>query len=252
MSEEANRRTAAAPSGLQRCVFASDLHQFSRRSQQHRFEQLLRDAVTKVDRLVLGGDIFDFKWSTLGSHRATIDAAISWLDELAQLNSSCRIDYVLGNHDFDHDLMEGLKELSSSRPGFEWHPYWLQLGECLFLHGDVADRRMSHEGLQRKRQAWSSHKKPHPLRHDLYEWALHFRLHKVPSLLVHHPRLVARRLVYYLDRHPEIDRNQVRRIYFGHTHVEIDGLEFAGIRFFNGGAPIRNNSFRLVHLDLLG
>lgn len=252
MSESSDSRERASDTPSRRCVFVSDLHHFSRRSEQARFELALRQAVGSCDRLVLGGDIFDFKWSTLGSHRATIDAAITWLEELGQINPDCQIDYVLGNHDFDHELMEGLKGLAQSRPGFAWHPYWLLVSDCLFLHGDVADRRMNHDRLQKKRQAWSSHKRPHPLRHDLYDWALQMRLHKVPGFLVHRPRLVARRLVYYLDRHPEIDRSSVRRVYFGHTHVEIDGLEFDGIRFFNGGAPIRNNSFRLLHLQLPG
>ena len=235
---------------MERCAFASDLHHFSRRSDQERFEAALRETVSTIDRLVLGGDIFDFKWSTLATHHATVAAAIDWLRELAAVNPSCAIDYVLGNHDFDPLLMEGLRELAVERSGFAWHPYLWQVADCLFLHGDVADRRMCHTKLERKRNAWSSHKRPHPLRHDLYDWALRLRLHKVPGWLIHRPRLVARRVLYYLDQHPEIDRARIRRIYFGHTHVEIDGLEMEGVRFFNGGAPIRNNSFRIMRLEL--
>ena len=237
---------------MERCAFASDLHHFSRRSDQERFEQSLREAVASCDRVVLGGDIFDFKWSTLASHQATVQAALDWLEDLSSVNAACTIDYVLGNHDFDHQLMDGLRELAVRRPGFAWHPYLLQVADCLFLHGDVADRRMCHDRLQQKRNRWSVHKKPHPLRHDLYDWALHMRLHKVPGWLLHRPQTVAKRVMYYLEQHPELDHLAIKRVYFGHTHVEIDGLEFQGVRFFNGGAPIRNNPFRILHLELPG
>lgn len=233
-----------------RCVFVSDLHHFARRSQQERFEEQLREAVRRSDRVVLGGDIFDFKWSTLADHRRTVEAAAEWLEALTELNAGCRIDYVLGNHDFDPLLMRRLDELTLRRERFRWHKYVLQVASSLFLHGDVADRRTTHQGLESRRERWSVHRPPHPLRHDLYDLALKFQLHKVPSALVHRPRSVMRRLLYYVDRHPELDRASIRRIYFGHTHVPIDGLRFDGIDFYNPGAPIGGLPFRLIDVRL--
>ena len=232
------------------CTFVSDLHHFSRRSRTSVYERTLREALETSDRVVLGGDIFDFKWSTLPSHRATVDAAIEWLADLVQLYPHCQIDYVLGNHDFDEKLMEHLTELAGTMPRFAWHPYVMQLGESLFLHGDVADRRIDHHRLEQVRHAWKTHRRPHPIRHDLYDWAVKFRLHRVPSMVLHRPVVVAQRLLHYIDRHPELSRESIRRIYFGHTHAAIDGLEWEGIRFYNGGAPMPGLKFKPIRFQL--
>ena len=203
-----------------------------------------------ADVLVLGGDIFDFKWSTLASHDETIQAAGQWIRDLLDTNPNCQVSYVLGNHDFDQELMKQLDQITADRESFSWHPYHMQLGGSLFLHGDVADRSIDHQQLVLKREAWKTHRRPHPLRHNLYDVAMNLRLHRIPAFVVHPHRQVAKRLVYYLDRHPELNRNSISRVYFGHTHVAVDDYRFQGIRFFNGGAPMKGLPFRLVEADI--
>lgn len=232
------------------CLFVSDLHHFSRRAQRRRYEQAVRDAVKHTDVLVLGGDIFDFKWSTLPTHQETVQAAGDWLRTLLEENSDCEVKYVLGNHDHDPLLMAELDRLAGESNRFEWQPYHLRLGNSLFLHGDVADRQTTHDQLVAKRQAWSGHRRPHPLRHHMYDWAVQCHLHRLPPLIVHPHRSVARRMLYYLDRHPHLNRQGIQRVYFGHTHVLVDGFEYRGVRFFNGGAPMNGLPFRLIEADL--
>ena len=130
-----------------RCVFVSDLHHFSRRAEQRRYEEAVRRSMEDADVMVLGGDIFDFKWSTIETHDETIEAAGNWIRDLVDTNPNCQVSYVLGNHDFDPDLMGQLDKISEDTKNFDWHPYHIQYGESLFLHGDVADRTTNHEQL---------------------------------------------------------------------------------------------------------
>jgi len=36
------------------------------------------------------------------------------------------------------------------------------------------------------------------------------------------------------------DVNAIRRVYFGHTHVAINGIDVEGVRFFNPGGALRH------------
>ena len=234
-----------------RCRFVSDLHHFSRRAQRDRYESAVHQAVEETDVLVLGGDIFDFKWSTLTSQQETIREACRWLTDLASLNRHCEVQYVLGNHDFNDPFMEALDDLAEDCPNFHWHRYHLQIGKALFLHGDVADCRMDQDELVSRRQAWKKHGRPPAVYHDFYSVAIHLRLHRLPAFFIHRSRQVAERLVYYIDRNPELNRNSISQVYFGHTHVVMDGYEFEGLKFHNAGAPMKGLKFRMVDAEIL-
>ncbi|MEE3074858.1 MAG: hypothetical protein VX739_04205 [Planctomycetota bacterium] len=62
---------------------------------------------------------------------------------------------------------------------------------------------------------------------------------------------MAERLVYYIDCHPELDRNSISQVYFGHTHVAMEGYEFAGLKFHNGGAPMKGLKFCMIDAEIL-
>ncbi|HTN77248.1 MAG TPA: metallophosphoesterase, partial [Pirellulaceae bacterium] len=79
--------------------FVSDLHLFSRRSQAQRYRDQLHATARDAKVFVLGGDIFDFRWSMLKSVEVTVDAAIIWLEELIAPHPDCQFHFVLGNHD---------------------------------------------------------------------------------------------------------------------------------------------------------
>ena len=63
-------------------VFVSDLHLFSPRSAAQAVPDQLAQVSAADQCIVLGGDIFDFRWSIRGSHELTLSAAIHWLEEL--------------------------------------------------------------------------------------------------------------------------------------------------------------------------
>ena len=80
--------------------FISDLHLFSRRSHAHLHRTDIFDAAARANVFVFGGDIFDFKWSTLGSVETTAAAAADWLRELVTPHGGCEFHFILGNHSY--------------------------------------------------------------------------------------------------------------------------------------------------------
>jgi UDP-2,3-diacylglucosamine hydrolase len=107
-----------------------------------------------VDVLVLNGDIFDFRWSTLDSTETTISAAMQWLSALLELYADMRVVYVLGNHDCLPEFEQRLRSLSQAEPRLEVHPYFAFVGDALFLHGDCANGCVSRAELDRYRERW--------------------------------------------------------------------------------------------------
>ena len=90
----------------QRISFVSDLHLFARRSEAPRYAEAIRTAARRSAVLVLGGDIFDFSWSTLPTVEDTVEAAFHWLQHLAAEHPHCQIHYLLGNHDYCQPFLE--------------------------------------------------------------------------------------------------------------------------------------------------
>ena len=49
--------------------------------------------------IVLGGDIFDFRWSDLGSHDDSLKQAQDWLEHLINHAGQAQVVFLPGNHD---------------------------------------------------------------------------------------------------------------------------------------------------------
>ena len=131
--------------------WVSDLHLFSSRSDGHRHRDSILAAAAESDVFVLGGDIFDFSWTTLPTLEETVERAVAWLTELAAHAPNCRFYYVLGNHDYHQPFIERLREVERTVANFAWQPFFLRLGNSMFLHGDVANRPMTARTLKRSR-----------------------------------------------------------------------------------------------------
>ena len=131
-----------AAKDLQHGYVLSDLHMFAHRSTAADHLSAVREVAGGADFLVLNGDIFDFRWSTLAGADETAHVAVDWLASLVLGVNGCEVFYVLGNHDrfaFFADHLQGLTEQTDN---FHWHASHVRLGRCLFLHGDlVFDRK---------------------------------------------------------------------------------------------------------------
>jgi UDP-2,3-diacylglucosamine pyrophosphatase LpxH len=232
-----------------RTYFVSDLHLFSGRSLAPLHEAALHASAAQARVFVLGGDIFDFRWSTLGPSHVTVPAAIRWLDELVGSHPRCDFHFVLGNHDCNRRFVAALETYCTTRPNLVLHPYYLRLGRSIFLHGDVADRRqMGPQQLQRRRQRWARDEHRGRLRHMLYDWAVQARLHSVFGKVVHTKRRVAMRICRYLSRIGHGPGTGVENVYFGHTHQALSDYRHGGLVFNNGGAPLPGLDFRIVEV----
>ena len=229
--------------------FTSDLHLFASRSQAEEHYPAILDAAKRAEVFVLGGDIFDFRWSTLGSMDASLTAAIDWLDTLVSHAPDCQFHYVLGNHDHHDAFVERLAHWADDMPNLEWDPYYVRLGRSVFLHGDVADRKRHLYRLADIRAKKQHRRSRGPLENRLYDLAVSANVHAVTGQLVNRRRKVARRIAKYLDSIGHGAKDGVRDVYFGHTHRPMSNYRYGGLTFHNGGAPIKGLEFQILETE---
>jgi UDP-2,3-diacylglucosamine pyrophosphatase LpxH len=230
-----------------RTHFVSDLHMFSGRSLAPQHDLAIHEAASKSHTFVLGGDIFDFRWSKLASPAATVKAAMAWLDSLVSKHQSTQFHFVVGNHDFNRGFLKALETYSVGSPNLAVHHYYLRLGKSLFMHGDVVDGpRICPNVLQKRRETWLHDEIVQPWRHKLYDMAVQARLHKIAGHVANPKQRVGSRILGYLDHIEQTASHGVKHVYFGHTHVAMSNYQFGGVSFHNGGAPMPGLTFRIV------
>lgn len=209
-------------------------------------------AIGDAEVVVLNGDTFDFRWSTLPTIRHSVKAALDWLEELARRHDHCRIEVVLGNHDYHIDFMAGLSPLSSRVPNLSWHEYHLQLGEALFLHGDCADYRMSAEQLAENRASWYNDRKQKPRwMGRAYTVVDRVGISAAIPRVLSPPAKAVGRIIHYLDNAAPGLMNDVGHVYFGHTHLPFIDYAYGGKYFHNTGAAVgHTNTFNMLNFKL--
>ena len=232
---------------VKKCYFVSDLHLFARRSQAERHLERLEQAASQANRFVLGGDIFDFRWAAASSALA-VQEAIGWLEKLLRNYPNCQFHFVVGNHDHHWGFLCRLDGLAEKYSNFHWHPYYLRLGEHIFLHGDAAERRMTPERLAAYRIRWHYRPRRGRLMNRLYDLFVASRLPRALGPLVYPKRRVARRILAYLRRIGHGPEQGVRHVYFGHIHRGFSDYRYRGLVFHNSGAPLRGHRFRLLEI----
>ncbi|MBN1910592.1 MAG: metallophosphoesterase [Pirellulales bacterium] len=229
--------------------FVSDLHLFSSRSQEHRYQEAIRGVAAGADRLVLGGDIFDFRWSTMASPEEAVVRAAHWLRELAVECPACHFHFVLGNHDYHQPFLDRLDHLQERLANLTWYPFFARLGTAVFLHGDVVDRRMTARKLLNRRAAWLHKQRRGQMANRLYDLAISGNLHRPVVHWARRKKTVARRILKYLEEIGQGPASGLRNVYFGHTHLAMADYLYQGIRFHNGGAPIKGLRFRIIEAE---
>ncbi len=228
---------------MPRGVVISDLHLFAKRSRGSRRFDELRSGLRDVDLVVLNGDTFDFRWSTLESHAATESAALEWLGAVVRDHPSCDVHFVLGNHDCLHSFRDRLAGLAESLARLHVHERCVRLGTSLFLHGDCTHRRMDASGLADYRRSWEHDRQRSSLGAAMYELSDRLGLTDLVHRM-HFPReRTVRRIAHYLDHVLPDWRESIRDCYFGHTHLSFADYIHEGVAFHNTGSGIRNMSF---------
>jgi UDP-2,3-diacylglucosamine hydrolase len=236
---------------MHECYFVSDLHLMASRSAARRHLGAIERAARRAKTFVLGGDIFDFRWARTSNTTQAVDQAIGWLEELLADCPACDFHFVLGNHDYHQPFIDRLDKLQRRVGNLSWHRYYVRLGTSIFLHGDVADRKMSAQKLAAARSRWLHHKRRGRVLSRLYDLVVLARLHKPLPRLVYPKRTVARRILAYLDDIGQGPASGVRNVYFGHIHRNLTGYRYGGVMFYNGGAPIKGLKFRIVEANIV-
>lgn len=226
-----------------RGVAVSDLHLFAHRSAGAEYFEALRPQLKSADFLVLNGDIFDFRWSTLPSLDVTVERAVAWLQDLRDAYPKCAIHYVLGNHDCPSFFRERLDSLARAPTRFQWHEYGVRIGTALFVHGDCTHRRMNPDGLRRFREEWDNDRRHGGWRTKAYVAVDRLGVTRFAHRHWFPRRTTVERAMHYLDHASPRWRANTRNFYFGHTHQPFSNHRHGDIHFHNTGSAIRGMGF---------
>lgn len=232
-----------------RICFFSDLHLFSRRSTAGYHLPRILDAASEADLVVLGGDLFDFRWSVYRDREHTIQLAMHWLNNLMESVGEARICYLTGNHDNEPEFVTQLTELESEREQFWLACDCLVVGDTALLHGDCIDVSGDADRLVEYRQRWGEKRRRGEIASRIYDMAVRARLHRVAAAAAHNQTFVASKILRYLECCGITPDRGLRRVVFGHTHRCTPGFDFGGVHFINGGATIHGVPFHPVVLS---
>ncbi len=221
--------------------FVSDLHLFSRRSLAPRHEAAMHAAAARAHTFVLGGDIFDFRWSHFHSPEETARQAVRWLDDLVASHPRCDFHFVQGNHDCNRPVRLGPGDAIAPRGricrSIRTICGWAKTCFCTATPPII--RRCVQPRLHQRREHWS---RDESARRDASQAVRPGRHGPAASAgRQGGPSAAARRASN--SRLPRPHRPQAREqgvehVYFGHTHDALENYRHGGVTFHNPGAPI--------------
>lgn len=235
---------------MSRGCFLSDLHLLSPRSDWDRRQVHWERDLSQADLIVFGGDIFDFRWSHHADHEATLHAVELRLWDWIERFPAGRMVYLLGNHDSHPDIEEVLEKTSAGCDRFSWQREVYAEADCVFCHGDMLDAGGCGPELRTYRSTFHHELPPSPWAHRAYDLIVAARIHRAVPALRHRPLASCQRLATYLWLGYGETMTTAKRVFFGHTHVPIAGLQVEGLEFFNPGASLRHLPFAPVMFEL--
>ena len=202
-------------SDSQNSVFISDLYLFSPKSVADPDPFWIARRYSDKERLLLGGGIFDFRWSRCGSTAATRSTSEQWLRRLFDRWSGS-IAYLPGNHDSHPEFVRLPDRFQEQISELTWEFYFARFGDVICLHGDVCDAGSSDE-LTSYRARFHSHRPNSAIAHAAYDLAVAMRIHRMIPFLRHQFTDVCH---FLADKVQRMAANSagVRTVIFGHTH----------------------------------
>lgn len=223
----------------------SDLHLFSHHSRPSRYLRRIEEVAENADVFVLNGDIFDFKWSEHGVFSRSVIAAVHFLEELLDHAPHCRFKVILGNHDAVPPYMQALRELTEKHANLDWHEFACRLGDRIFLHGDVIHAGCTKAAVRRFRSKLQQPANGHRLQRFAHS-AVHRSYFPRVALRMVPRRMLASRILAYLEHENWLNGRPVRHIYFGHTHNAFEDFRYRGYLFHNCGSATHGARLRVV------
>ncbi len=220
----------------------SDLHLLTNRSSAGRRMPGLHHAASEAGLFVLNGDIFDFQWSIYPNLGQSLWFVENWIGDLVGRHPQCQFVFILGNHDSLPAYAELLEEMAARHPNLAWDPFYLKVGEKIFLHGDVHNSPTA-ETLAAYRARW--HGPPRkPWAHMAYYVFTCLRGPRLIHELAPRHRPAAD-VITYLRAELGPRFNEVQDVYYGHTHKPHSNFIRQGLRFHNTGATLHGVRSRI-------
>ncbi len=202
----------------------------------------LHHAASEAGLFVLNGDIFDFQWSFYPDLKRSLQYVEDWIDDLVEQYPRCQFVFITGNHDSLPAYEELLEDLSGRYANLAWDPFYLKVGEKVFLHGDV-HHSPTPETLAAYRSRW--HGPPHkPWTHTVYYVFAWLRIPRLIHELTPADRPVAD-VITYLKAELGPHFGDVQDVYYGHTHKPQSNFLQQGLRFHNTGATLHGVRSRI-------
>lgn len=202
----------------------------------------LHHAASEAGLFVLNGDIFDFQWSFYPDLKRSLQYVEDWIDDLVEQYPRCQFVFITGNHDSLPAYEELLEDLSGRYANLAWDPFYLKVGEKVFLHDDV-HHSPTPETLAAYRSRW--HGPPHkPWTHTVYYVFAWLRIPRLIHELTPADRPVAD-VITYLKAELGPHFGDVQDVYYGHTHKPQSNFLQQGLRFHNTGATLHGVRSRI-------
>ncbi|NDV63464.1 hypothetical protein G0Q06_13445 [Puniceicoccales bacterium CK1056] len=227
----------------------SDLHIFSHHSRSKQYLRHIEETAGKAKVFVLNGDIFDFKWSEHGVFSRSVTAATRFIKELIEQAPDCQFFITLGNHDAVPPYMDALDELAQSHHNLTWHEFAVRVADRVFLHGDVIHAGCTNDALRTFRSKLQRPANGHALQRMAHSAIHRSRVSSVALRMVP-KRLLASRILAYLDHEDWLNNGSIRHVYFGHTHNHFEDFQHQGFTFHNCGAATHGARLRVVRFPL--
>jgi UDP-2,3-diacylglucosamine hydrolase len=205
-------------------------------------------AVGRYKTVVLNGDIFDFKRSTLPSATETTAQAIRWLQDLCARFPDTSFYYLLGNHDSHREFVEAVSASASNQPNLTIIHDSILIGSALFLHGDVIDLPEGSHDLIALRRKYAD-ARPNISSKAFATLVTFTRLNFVEHLR-HRKKTLARKIVGYLRAAQPAQLAEAKDIFFGHTHVPFRRFTYDGLTFHNTGSLVRGLPWMPMEFDI--
>jgi UDP-2,3-diacylglucosamine pyrophosphatase LpxH len=227
----------------------SDLHLFSHHSRPERYFGRINETASSAKIFILNGDIFDFKWSEHGVFSRSVTAAKQFLEHLLNSHPDCHFVVLLGNHDAVPLYMDALDELDESFENIEWHEFAYVMHDRVFLHGDVIHAGCTNHALRRFRGKLLRPASGHALQRMAHS-AVHRSHVSWVAFKMLPKRILASRILTYLDHENWLSNNSISHVHFGHTHSAFEDFRYRGYIFHNSGSATHGSRLRVVNFPL--
>jgi UDP-2,3-diacylglucosamine pyrophosphatase LpxH len=225
-----------APSKKQLLVI-SDLHLLSERSIFTLNLQPLYNIISNKNILVLNGDIFDLKWSIIKKEKVSeyINAFFKKCSELAD-----EVYFIYGNHESYTEQKILIENAVKNLDNVKTYEHYFIFNEHFFTHSDLEIGKKPARSFKPK-----MHYKNKTIS-KIYGFIIFLRIGNLVAKF-----FTANYCAPKLHSHNKsiIEQNNIKNVYFGHTHLPFNNYIYNEITFSNTGSAVKYMGFNPIIVE---